>query len=159
MNFWRIAACERVGAALDYFVCVHLDPTEESARRLFQRGIDGPVSMLNLLRFRETADYSTSPELAPAEPISGREAYDRYLRHTLPFLGSSGGSVQLYAAGGSFFVGPIDERWDLAMVIRQASVADFFAFASNTAYLAGVGHRTAALEDSRLLPLVEEPVP
>jgi hypothetical protein len=28
-------------------------------------------------------------------------------------------------------------------------------FASNTAYLAGMGHRTAALEDSRLLPLEE----
>jgi hypothetical protein len=138
---------------------VHLEPTEESARRLFQRGIDGPVSLLNLLRFRETADYSTSPELAPPRPISGREAYDLYVRHTLPFLESSGGSVQLYAAGGSFFVGPTDERWDLAMVIRQASVADFFAFASNTAYLAGVGHRTAALEDSRLLPLVEQPIP
>jgi hypothetical protein len=29
------------------------------------------------------------------------------------------------------------------------------AFASNQEYLAGLGHRTAALEDSRLLPLVE----
>jgi hypothetical protein len=29
------------------------------------------------------------------------------------------------------------------------------AFASDAAYLEGVGHRTAALEDSRLLPLVE----
>ena len=28
-------------------------------------------------------------------------------------------------------------------------------FASNQEYLAGIGHRTAALEDSRLLPLVE----
>jgi hypothetical protein len=29
------------------------------------------------------------------------------------------------------------------------------AFASNAEYLAGIGHRTAALEDSRLLPLQE----
>jgi hypothetical protein len=41
------------------------------------------------------------------------------------------------------------------MVIRQASIEDFFAFASNPEYLAGVCHRTAAVEDSRLLPLVE----
>jgi hypothetical protein len=45
------------------------------------------------------------------------------------------------------------------MAIRQASVADFFAFASNAEYMAGVGHRTAALEDSRLVPLVEQPLP
>ncbi len=115
--------------------------------------------MLNLLRFRERADYSESPELAPPQPISGREAYDRYVRHTIPFLEESGGSVALFAAGGHYFVGPTGERWDLAMLIQQASVSDFFAFASNTAYLAGVGHRTAALEDSRLLPLVDQPLP
>jgi hypothetical protein len=32
-------------------------------------------------------------------------------------------------------------------------------FASDKEYLAGVGHRTAALEDSRLLPLVEAEIP
>ena len=39
------------------------------------------------------------------------------------------------------------------MLVRQHSVAAFLAFASNEAYLAGMGHRTAAVEDSRLLPL------
>lgn len=29
------------------------------------------------------------------------------------------------------------------------------AFAQHEAYLQGIGHRTAALEDSRLLPLTE----
>jgi len=32
----------------------------------------------------------------------------------------------------------------------------FIAFESNAAYMAGIGHRTAAIEDSRLLPLTEE---
>jgi hypothetical protein len=31
----------------------YLDPADESARALFRRGIEGPVTMLNLLRFRE----------------------------------------------------------------------------------------------------------
>lgn len=39
---------------------------------------------------------------------------------------------------------------------QQASVASFLAFATNKEYLAGIGHRTAALEDSRLLPLVAD---
>jgi hypothetical protein len=29
------------------------------------------------------------------------------------------------------------------------------AWAANEAYLEGIGHRTAAIEDARLLPLVE----
>ena len=138
---------------------MHLDPSDASARRFLERGIEGPVVMLNLLRLREVADYSESPELAPPSPISGRDAYDRYVGHTIPFLDATGGSLDFYGAGGHYFVGPSDERWDLVMLVRQASVDDFLAFASNPAYLAGIGHRTAALEDSRLLPIVERPFP
>lgn len=115
--------------------------------------------MLNLLRFREQADYTAFPQLAPPEPISGRDAYDRYVRHTIPFLAASGGSVEFFGTGGYTFVGPADERWNLVMLVRQSSVEDFFAFASDDAYLAGVGHRTAALEDSRLIPVIERALP
>jgi hypothetical protein len=31
---------------------MHLEPSDKNARRLFERGIEGPVTMLNLLRFR-----------------------------------------------------------------------------------------------------------
>ena len=50
---------------------MYLDPTDDDARRLLQRGIEGPLLMLNLLRFREIAEYSGFPDLAPTEPISG----------------------------------------------------------------------------------------
>jgi hypothetical protein len=135
----------------------YLDPTQESGRALFVRGIPGAVVMLNLLRFRAVANYSANPELAPASPISGEAAYRLYMAHTLPYLHASGGELLFYGKGGGFLIGPNDERWDAAMLIRQSSVMSFFAFASNEGYLAGMGHRVAALEDSRLLPLVEEP--
>lgn len=57
--------------------------------------------------------------------------------------------------GGNFFIGPLHEVWNLAMLVRQASLADFAAFATDARYLAGLGHRTAAIRDWRLLPLVE----
>jgi hypothetical protein len=72
---------------------VYLDPSDANARRLVQRGIAGPVTMLNLLRFREVADYRASPQLAPPAPVSGLAAYEAYIRHTLPFLTASGGSA------------------------------------------------------------------
>jgi hypothetical protein len=37
----------------------------------------------------------------------------------------------------------------------MATMADFIAFAQNAEYLGGMGHRQAALDDSRLLPLSE----
>ena len=137
----------------------YLDATQEGGIALFARKISGEVVMLNLLRFREVADYSANPELAPVRTISGREAYQRYMDHTLPFLRESGGSILFAGEGGRYLIGPQDEPWDMALLIRQKSVSDFVAFASNQAYLAGIGHRTAALEDSRLLPLTELAIP
>jgi uncharacterized protein (DUF1330 family) len=117
------------------------------------RGIAGKVVMLNLLRFRAVADYSDVPELTPEEPISGEAAYRLYMSHTMPHLEKSGGRLLFYGCGGKFLIGPDDERWDAVMLVEQSSTAAFMAFASNPEYLAGIGHRIAALEDSRLLPL------
>ncbi len=116
-----------------------LEPTDETAEALLRRGIDGPITMLNLLRFRDVADYSADPDLAPSAPISGAEAYRRYAEHTMPHLLASGGEVIFEGSGGEFFIGPTDERWDHVLLVRQASLDDFFAFASNEAYLAGLG--------------------
>jgi len=135
----------------------YLEPTQDSGRAFWQRGIEGPVVMLNLLRFRAVADYSAHPELAPPAPISGAAAFDRYVAHTLPYLQESGGALVFLGEGGRFLIGPSEERWDLAMLVRQSSVKSFMAFAGHAGYLAGIGHRTAALEDSRLLPLAERP--
>lgn len=133
----------------------YLEPTQESGRDFFMRGITGKVVMLNLLRYRAVADYSATPQLAPATPISGEEAYRLYMEHTMPHLEKSGGKLLFFGRGGRFLIGPDNERWDAAMLVQQSSPAAFLEFASNTAYLVGMGHRTAALEDSRLLPLEE----
>ncbi len=133
----------------------YLAPTQESGRAFVMRQLTGNVVMLNLLRFRVTADYSATPELAPTAPISGAAAFQRYIDFTLPFLRETGGDLVFLGSGGPFLIGPPAERWDLAMLVRQHSVESFLAFASNKDYLAGMGHRTAAVEDSRLLPLSE----
>src|SRR5262245_31443395 len=112
--------------------------------------------MLNLLRFRPVADYWATPELAPASPITGEAAYRLYMAHTLPHLKQSGGEVLFFGRGSEFLIGPSEERWDAVMLVRQSSVESFLAFAANPDYLSGIGHRPAALEDSRLLPLVAE---
>ena len=111
--------------------------------------------MLNLLRFRETADYSATPELAQETSITGRQAFFRYVEHTKPLLEQSGGELLFLGDGGRYFIGPEDEQWDMVMLVKQQSLASFMAFASDPDYLAGIGHRTAAILDSRLLPIVE----
>ena len=133
----------------------YLEPSASAGRAFMEQGIEGSIVMLNLLRFRGVADYSSNPQLAPPEPISGKKAYQLYMNHTLPYLQKSGGEMLFYAKGGDFLIGPSDEYWDVAMLVRQRGVSDFMAFATDSGYLEGLGHRTAALEDSRLLPLIE----
>jgi len=136
-----------------------VDPRGADLKRYLQEDPGGPVVMLNLLRFRAVADYAGAPSLAPAVPVSGEQAFRRYVEHTLPYLRASGGDVVFLGAGGPWLIGPDGERWDMAMLVRQDSVDAFLAFAAHEGYLAGLGHRTAALEDSRLLPLAAMTTP
>lgn len=132
----------------------YLEATHESGKALVMRGIQGSIVMLNLLKFKDIADYSSSPQLAPTQPISGYEAYKIYIQETIPYLEKAGGELIFLGLGGPFLIGPADEYWDAAMLVQQTSVSDFISFASNQEYLIrALGHRTAALEDSRLLPL------
>jgi len=133
----------------------YLMPAQYAGRTFIMRQIKGPVVMLNLIRFRKIADYSATPELMPKVPISGEQAYQLYIEHTLPFLTESGGEILFMGEGGAFLIGPPNERWDAVLLIRQNSADSFLAFEANQEYMKGIGHRTAALEDSRLLPVVE----
>ncbi len=63
---------------------------QEAGRMFVQRGFAGRVVMLNLLKFKDVADCSGHPELAPAMPIGGAQVVDRYVQHTLPSVRESG---------------------------------------------------------------------
>lgn len=132
----------------------YIEPTREAGGAFLGRNLAGEIVMLNLLRFRALADYAATPELAPATEITGAAAYRLYVEHTLPHLRRAGGDISFVGTGGPFLIGPPDARWDIAMLVRHRSVDDFMSFAANDDYLAGIGHRIAAVEDSRLLPLV-----
>ncbi len=134
-------------------VMAHTHVNPDAARALFADPPEGPVVMLNLLRFAEVADYTDHPDLAPNEPISGRRAYAIYSEHTLPRLAEVGASVELVGEAAAALIGPADERWDTALLVRYPSVQAFREMTSTEGYIAIVGHRYAALADSRLVPL------
>lgn len=90
-----------------------LDVTPEAGRNYFSNPSKGEIVMLNLLKFRSDADYSQTPDLAPEKNISGKEAYDLYMEHTLPFLKEAGSEVLLSGKSASFLIGPSLEDWDL----------------------------------------------
>lgn len=134
----------------------YIDATPESGKAFYMDFHNkGKVVLLNLLKFRATADYSNAEHLAPADEISGETAYALYMKHTLPELEKAGSRVLYYGKSNRFLIGPETEQWDAVLLVEHASVERFMAFAQNEDYLKTAGHRTAALEDSRLLPSAE----
>ncbi len=133
----------------------YIEATQESGKAFFMRDLPGEIVMLNLLRFREEADYSDYPNLKPGAPISGWLAYRQYMNHTHPILQKYGSALAFMGDGGPFLIGPPDKSWDLVLLVRHRSRQAFMALAADPDYQAIKGHRTAALADSRLLPLVE----
>lgn len=131
----------------------YLEPTPESGRRFFASDIQGEVIMLNLLRFREVADYSNAPHAAPSVPITGQQAFDRYISLALPCLQKTGGDLMFLGRSGYFLIGPHDEKWDCVMLVKQKSKEAMLSMTNDADYIASLAHRNAALEDSRLLPI------
>jgi len=132
---------------------MYISPTQDAIAAFIARDITGPVRMLNLLRFRDTADYSEHPDLAPEGSLTGEEAYDLYASVVVPLINSVGAKPVLMGAGGSLLIGPDDARWDRVLIVEYPSVATFLEFVQSPDYQAVSGHRTAAIADSRLLPI------
>ena len=133
-----------------------IDVRPESGEKFFRNFDDtGKVVMLNLLKFKPKADYSGLEHLKPEPEITGEEAYQLYMRSTLPELEKAGSRIIFYGKCGDFVIGPQQEKWDALLLVEHGSVSKFIAFAQNESYLRTAGHRTAALEDSRLLPSTE----
>lgn len=123
-----------------------IEPTPQQLERLAASDDDGPVIMLNLVRFKERADG-----IDAADGISGAEAYARYGAAVSTFLERVGGRILLAAAAQESVIGPEDAEWDLVLAVQYPSRAAFRAMTSDPDYLAIHAHRAAALEDSRLI--------
>lgn len=129
-----------------------IEPTREQLDALGSRDPDGPVVMLNLLRFRERA-------AEPAEGMSGREAYQRYGAEALPHLADAKAEILWRGEGVGTVIGPAGEGWDEVILVRYPSVKAFLDMVSKDAYQQIARFRTAALEDSRLVAMRETGTP
>ncbi|GAA4958846.1 DUF1330 domain-containing protein [Algibacter aquimarinus] len=134
----------------------YIGANPESGKKFYQDFHDkGKIVMLNLLKFREKADYKNLEQIQPDEIISGVEAYKLYIKNTLPELKKAGSRIIYYGKSNDFLIGPESEKWDAILIVEHESVVKFMEFAQNEDYLKNAGHRTAGLEDSRLLPSTE----
>ena len=125
-----------------------VNPTLDDIQRFARETPDdAPIVMLNLLRFRDRADYGA----APGGGVTGRKAYGRYSKAVLPLLFEVGGLPLWMGNARASVIAPEGESWDEVVLVHYPSRAAFVRMVTSEAYQAIMHHRTAALSDSRLI--------
>jgi uncharacterized protein (DUF1330 family) len=129
-----------------------IDPTADQVRQLRDDGPDGPVTMVNLLKFKDRAVY---PEDSGEPARSGSEAYALYEKAFSVTVGTVSQANIIYNGDvGLVFIGepgtaPTD--WDRVLIVRYPSRGHFLAMMRDETYRAALVHRYAAIERTVLL--------
>ncbi|HWH32991.1 MAG TPA: DUF1330 domain-containing protein [Egibacteraceae bacterium] len=119
-----------------------INPGREAFAELLARADEGPVVMLNLLKFRDDA----------GDGETGRQAYNRYAQAIGPMIEELGGRTRWIGDTGTLLVGdPQAQDWDAILLVEYPTRRAFADMVSRPDYLAAHEHRERALERTLLL--------
>ena len=107
----------------------------------FALGDDDPILMVNLLKFKDKAEY----EDGRATNLTGREAYEIYVTETREHLADVGAELILGGEVNGLLLGEVEELWDAFGVARYPSRKAMIAMARNPTYIESEKHRAAGL--------------
>ena len=126
-------------------------PSPEQIQTLLAGPADGPIVMLNLLRFKPTGD-------APDDDVSGEEAYRRYAGPMIEFVTSKGARVVFSGRVASQVIGTGGEGFHMVALVEYPSRAAFLQIA-NDPHVQEIGvHRAAGLDGQWLIAATPEVV-
>ncbi len=122
-----------------------VDPTKETFAAFRQNDREGPIHMLNLVRFREKAAYPDGRD------ATGAQAYAAYGNGSYPVFSKLGGRIVWRGDFELMLIGPGEEAWDECFIAEYPSVSAFVEMIRDPVYREAVKHRQAAVLDSRLI--------
>ena len=128
----------------------YIDPSPANFQAFKDLPRDEPIHMLNLLLYRDKAEYPEGHEHA-GKGWSGRRAYEEYGKTSGPIFAGVGGSIVWRGAFQTMVTGPDIREWHDGFVAQYPNSAAFFEMIKNPDYQKAVVNRTAALVDSRLI--------
>jgi uncharacterized protein (DUF1330 family) len=127
-----------------------IDPTRGQFEAFKALPRDQPIHMLNLIRLRALAAYPEGHE-NHGRGMTGLDAYRAYGRTSAEVFARVGGRQVWAGKPQAVLTGPADERWDLAFIAFYPGAGAFLAMVTDPGYREHVKHRTAGVEDSRLI--------
>lgn len=116
-------------------------PNQEQIEGFFEPGPEGPIYMLNLLKFKENAVYEDGVE----SELSGAEAYALYAAEVSKILITLGGGGMFNAKVERLVLGDVEELWDTIAIAMYPSRQAMIAMMQSPEYQAIHHHRDAGL--------------
>ena len=116
-------------------------PNQEQIAGFFEPGSDGPIYMVNLLKFKEKAAYADG---RPTE-LTGREAYDVYGAAVSKLLIEFGGAAMFAADVERLMLGEVEELWDEVAIAMYPSRKAMLSMMQSPTMQEIATHRVAGL--------------
>lgn len=129
----------------------HLYPTQSRVAALLTDDSADRVVMLNLLKFREKAEYPDGR----ASDLSGRAAYHLYGAAMQAIVENNGGRVLFGGDIASVVIGEVGELWDTCVLVEYPSAAAFATLVASPEVMEASIHRAAGLEGQLLLRVAQ----
>ncbi len=104
-------------------------------------GPEGPISMVNLLKFKEHAEYEDGRET----DLSGREAYEIYGRGVSKLITEYGGTIEFAGDVTFLALGQVEDLWDEIAIASYPSRADLWKMSTSPEWQEIAVHRAAGL--------------
>ncbi|MDN3645255.1 DUF1330 domain-containing protein [Pontixanthobacter aestiaquae] len=128
----------------------YIDPSPVNFQAFKDLPRDQPIHMLNLLQFRDQAEYPARHEHA-GKGWSGKRAYQEYGATSGPIFERVGGEIVWRGTFQTMVTGPDAKQWHDGFVAQYPNSGAFFEMIKDPEYQLAVVNRTAALIDSRLM--------
>ena len=136
-------------------VANHVYPTFDQLMPLAQDPTPGPIAMVNLLKFRDKAQYQDGRP----DNSTGREAYMRYVAEMGPIVQQAGGRFLFSGEVKGLVIGEVEELWDAVGIAEYPSRAAFQRIATSPEVQAIGVDREAGLAGQLLILTVGQVFP
>ena len=128
----------------------YIDPSPANFQAFKDLPRDRPIHMLNLLQYRELAEYPEGHQ-HHGNGWSGRRAYEEYGTTSGAIFQRVGGTIIWRGAFETMVTGPDGKAWHDGFIAHYPNAGAFFEMIKDPDYQVAVQNRTAALVDSRLV--------
>ncbi len=116
-------------------------PNEDQIKGFLEPGPDGPIYMVNLLRFKDKAKYADGRE----SDITGEQAYALYGQEVTKLLPKFGGGGMFSVSVERLMLGEVEDLWDKVAIAMYPSRAAMFDMMRSEEMQAIGQHRAAGL--------------